>query len=553
MPLRELVAVLRSPRGVAPAIAATLVASLVGCGGGGGAGSGVATSGLEASGSKSTTSTLNDPGCHYQYEAGAAPVPGSGADPRLAQQWHLSNVGQGGGTAGVDLDVFAAWTRTKGSGVSVAVVDDAVEVVHEDLVPNVEPGSSFNYRGAGYGNAYPLPCAEGETHGTAVAGVLSARDDNGVGIAGVAPRARIAAFNALSTNLDADIADALTRDLQVHAVYHNSWGSPDNGSLHPVDASFDVAIANGRDHGRGGKGAVYVFPAGNGGYLDDNSNYDGYVNKRGVIAACAVDDDGRKPWYGEPGANILVCGYSSNLSSAITTTAVGNGYRENFTGTSASAPMVSGVAALMLATNPQLSWRDVMLILAGTARRTDPSHPQWSLAGARAFNPYYGFGAVDAKAAVDAAAGWVSVGGSAEQLACESTPRAPALPIADAGATAPGPWAEDSVTISGCPITRVEFVEVRFSAAHSYAGDLAIELDSPSSTTSVLASERLCLDDPSQSSPSIVDCGSYADWRFGSVRHLDEPAAGVWRLRVRDAQSQDTGTFTGWQLRIWGR
>ncbi|MEZ5730347.1 MAG: S8 family serine peptidase [Burkholderiaceae bacterium] len=84
-----------------------------------------------------------------------------------------------------------------------------------------------------------------------------------------------------------------------------------------------------------------------------------------MITVCAVDHTGVQPWYGESGANVLLCGYSSNTSvaSEITTTAIGNSYRQDFTGTSASTPMVSGVVALMLSANPALT---------AARRRTDP-------------------------------------------------------------------------------------------------------------------------------------------------------------------------------------
>jgi subtilisin family serine protease len=361
-------------------MATAIALALAGCGAGGG--------------STPVETVSAGPGCELSYALTAAPEL-TGADPLLPQQWHLRNAGQSGGTPGEDLRAFDAWTLTRGVGVRVAVVDDAIEVVHADLFPNLVADARFSYRAGNRGSVWPLPCtgaveASGgpvDGHGTAVAGLVLGRDDNAQGIVGVAPRASLVAFDALASGQDIDIADALLRDGEANAIYQNSWGSPDNGALHPAEPVFEQAIERGVDTGRSGRGSVYVFAGGNGGCygrsgpatcLVDDSNYDGYVNHRGVIAVCAVDDRGQRPGYGEPGANLTVCAPSSGASSAVTTTTLRGAYRNDFTGTSASTPMVSGVVALMLAANPNLSWRDVRLILASTARKVQPTDTDWT-------------------------------------------------------------------------------------------------------------------------------------------------------------------------------
>jgi hypothetical protein len=478
----------------------------------------------------------------------------SGADTLLTQQWHLQNTGQNGGTPGEDLRAVPAWAVTRGAGVRVAIIDDAVEVLHPDLRPNHVDGASVSYRPSNRGSVWPVPCDTGDNHGTAVAGLLVARDGNAAGGAGVASRASFVAYDALSSNLDSDVADALTRDGNLTSIYHNSWGSPDDGALHPAGPAYLAAIESGLANGRGGLGSVYVFSAGNGGCyarrsgacMDDDSNYDGVVNPRGVIAVCAVDDTGRRPGYGEPGANLTVCAPSSGSRPVgITTTALNAGHRTDFSGTSASAPMVSGVAALMLATNPALTWRDVQLILATTARQNDPTDPGWETAfGGRRFNHRYGFGVVDAQAAVAAAAAWSSVGGSAAQRRCgpyTSTPNRALLDPLGGGAT-PQPVA-DTLLVADCPIAQIEWVEVRLTAPHTYSGDLRVRLTSPNGQISRLADPRVC----------GGGCGSYADWRFGSMRHLGEPVNGGWTLEAADLVAVDTGTFQSWSITFHGR
>jgi kexin len=498
------------------------------------------------------------PSCELSYVLTDSPLL-FGADPLLAQQWHLQNTGQTGGTPGEDLRALAAWQSTRGAGVRVAVVDDAVEIVHPDLRPNLVEGASRSYRPGNRGSIWPLPClASIDDHGTAVAGLVLSRDGNGIGTAGVAPRASLVAFDALASGQDADIADALVRDAQVNSIYQNSWGSPDDGRLHPAAPAFHAAIENGIATGRGGRGAVYVFPGGNGGCFaresatgrcqDDNANFDGYVNGRGVIASCAVDDRGRRPWYGEPGANLMVCAPSSGDVPNVVTTALRGEWRDDFSGTSASTPMVSGVVALMLSINPELTWRDVRLILAQTARRNDPTDSGWVAAtDGLAFNHKYGFGVVDAAAAVARAASWVSVGGSSRLVTCTSAPRAPALPIPDAPAAGDPTPAADAVSIAGCGITRIEFVELVFAASHTYSGDLRIRLTSPAGRVSELAESRICGGGGSD------PCGAFANWTFGSVRHLGEAADGTWTLSVTDMSPLDEGRIDRWSLRIHGR
>ena len=100
-------------------------------------------------------------------------------------------------------------------------------------------------------------------------------------------------------------------------------------------------------------------------------------------------------------------------SAPSATTDNDNRYRGSFGGTSAATPIVSGVAALVREANNTLTWRDVKLILAASARKNDPDNTNWeqgtlkygSATDRYKFNHEYGFGMVDAKAAVDLAAG----------------------------------------------------------------------------------------------------------------------------------------------------
>jgi subtilisin family serine protease len=156
-------------------MAAVIVCTLVGCSGGDGtAASAQATPNTAAAPAPTTTaSSLSDPGCYYHYTLTDLRI-GTGDDPLLARQWHLNNTGQTGGTSGEDLRVLAAWPLVKGAGARVVIVDDAVEIVHPDLAPNVVSGASHNYRPATVNAAWPLPCGQNDEHGTSVAGLATA-------------------------------------------------------------------------------------------------------------------------------------------------------------------------------------------------------------------------------------------------------------------------------------------------------------------------------------------------------------------------------------------
>lgn len=455
-------------------------------------------------------------------------------DILFADQWHLENTGQGYGFVGDDINIVPVWDFYRGSPDEVvAIVDDGLEISHEDLRENVLSGLSWDYV---EGDVDPTA----EEHGTACGGLAAGRGFNGVGITGSAPLAGLVGYRLLGAETVANEADALTRNSAVIDIYCNSWGPEDYGAnLAGPGPLTENALESGVTYGRGGLGNIFIWAGGNGGDID-NANYDGYANSRYAIAVAATTNQGRRSYYSEKGANILINAPSSGGTLGITTTdRTGElgytpyDYLSGFGGTSAAAPLVSGVIALMLEANPDLTWRDVRNILIETAYRNDSVDADWKLNGAGyAVNHKYGFGRVDALAAVNAAADWESV---AEETSIEVM-AAPNIAIPD------GEYAGASDVINIAEDLSIEFVEAYFSASdHTYWGDLEITLISPGGTESVLA-ERHVSDNSS----------SYDEWRFGSVRHYGESSRGYWTLKVKDLLAGDKGTFQNWRLRIYG-
>ena len=224
-------------------------------------------------------------------------------------QWHLRNVGQSGGTTGVDINVVSVWDGWRGSGVTIGVVDEGVQAAHPDLAPNLDTSLSVNFNASTFDPAW-------DTHGTPVAGIIGARGNNSVGVAGVAFEARLADLRLIAdAETDEQDAAAMLHRSDALAVKNNGWGAYDgDGRLEGPGPLVTDALAHGTTSGRGGKGVVYTFAAGNGRTYGENANYDGFANSVRVIAVDALNDQGLAATYSEPGACVALVAPSCTSS-----------------------------------------------------------------------------------------------------------------------------------------------------------------------------------------------------------------------------------------------
>ena len=462
-------------------------------------------------------------------------------DPFYDDQWHLNNTGQTSGTLDEDANVTAVWNSYNGSGVVISVIDDGVEHSHPDLTTNYLSQHSYDWCGD---DPDPDPNSW-DGHGTAVAGVAAGTGNNSIGVTGAAFGADIAGHRLIACGFtDSTAADALSFDNGDIDIYSNSWGPSDDGNVLGGPGPITIAaIEDSIYNGRSGLGNIYTWAAGNGLGANDNSNYDGYASLRYAIAVSAITHYGDQSWYSEPGANILVTAHSNGGTpdyEGITTTDItgtggysGGDVTHDFGGTSSATPLVSGVIALILESNPDLTWRDVQNILVHSSRKNDVNDSSWTVnGGGLTVSHKYGFGAVDAGAAVSLAENWTSSG---EESNATFGPFTENLAI-DNG---PSTWTEFNLTV---PIDlSLESIDVIVDITHSSRGELEIVLESPSGHQSWLAEIH---------NDNNAD---YSNWRFGTVQHWDESSQGNWTLKVRDSVTgSNSGTLNSWELIFHG-
>lgn len=459
-------------------------------------------------------------------------------DPLLSDQWHLNNTGQGGGVAGTDVNAFAAWNLGyTGQNVQICIVDDGVDYQHEDLNANFDLSLSWDYNS----DEQDPTGVNGDNHGTACAGVAAAIGDNDLGVSGAAPNANLSAIRLIAAAVPVSTeAAALTFGLADNHISSNSWGPADDSTYHEMALIVKDALAEGGTNGRNGLGTIYSWAAGNG-RGKDNVNYDQFASSIYTIAVGAHGNDGVVSWYSEPGASMLVTAPSNGGTLGITTTDLtgANGYNntnytDDFGGTSSACPLASGVIALMLDANPNLTWRDVQHILVKNGVKVDPTNTDWSMNGAGLeINHNYGFGGLDAAALCQAAATWQNVAVGTSDT----------LPLVTLDLAIPDNVADQNVTadITVTKDINIEHVELVVEFTHSYAGDLEFVLIAPNGASSTLAETR-----------NVGQNLTNYQHTFMTVRNWGESSLGDWTVQVTDNADEDVGTLHNVQLIIHG-
>lgn len=300
-------------------------------------------------------------------------------DPLFGDQWALNNLGQDGGTKRADIDALEAWTKTKGSDeVVVAVLDSGVDFTHVDLKGNMwtRPASvpaysddelgEFNDINGYNGTDRIADPMDDNGHGTHCAGIIGAEGDNGEGITGINQRVKIMPLKFLgrggfgSTN-DAIEAINYAIDRKKNGVnvriISASWGSTSKSKA--LEDTIRAA---------GDAGILFIAAAGNDGSNNDSrphypSNYD----LPNVISVAALDRNDRLAGFSNFGIKTV---HIAAPGKDILSTWLGGAYREA-SGTSMATPYVSGVAALIIASEPNITMAKLRERLLSTADKID--------------------------------------------------------------------------------------------------------------------------------------------------------------------------------------
>ncbi len=289
-------------------------------------------------------------------------------DPEYSEQWQWSNDGSGGGIAGADVNVEAAWDQTMGGGVKVAIIDNGFDADHPDLAAGVSAQSGYFDRHSDFHiGTVGMP---DEAHGTFCAGMAGARQGNDQGGCGAAPECDLMLIATLNDQVGtqatlaravAYAADPTLEDNNAEAgdgadIVSCSLG-PSSSARWALEAALEAAIDFAVRRGRGGLGCAVFWAVSNG---NVEIRHDEVCSDTRTIAVgrSTRSDTENNSGYG-PELDFLAPGVSVYNANS------GGGYR-TWTGTSFAAPCAAGVGALGLAVNADLTADQLRQIMRDT-------------------------------------------------------------------------------------------------------------------------------------------------------------------------------------------
>ncbi|SDQ65352.1 Por secretion system C-terminal sorting domain-containing protein [Chryseobacterium soldanellicola] len=352
------------------------------------------------------------------------------ADPLFPNQWSLKNTGQyGSAYTGIDIKAEQAWTLSTGANVKTAIYDQGVEMNHPDLAANIF-GTGFDAQ------TNSAPSIVRGDHATPCAGITGAVQNNNLGGSGVAPNTKLISISISLefSNTPQQLANGFNwATANGVDVISNSWGG------YAPSPIIENAITNALVNGRGGKGMVVVFAAGN----ENNTaiRYPGSWNPKilvvGALSPCGERKspsscDGENWWGSCYGSQLDIMAPGVKMPTSDRQGANGydpSNYIPNFNGTSSACPVIAGVAALILSVNPCLTAQQVRDIIEQTAQKVRTDLYAYGSASGRPNGTWHnqmGYGLVNAYAAVVKAKSMYSLAAfdSAADVGIEPNPSA---------------------------------------------------------------------------------------------------------------------------------
>jgi type VII secretion-associated serine protease mycosin len=348
---------------------------------------------------RAATAVLAAVGASVTLVVGAFGAGAATADAVRDQQYWLDEYG-----------IRAAWSTTQGAGVTIAVIDTGVDGSVAELTGVVTGGADFSGLGSPDGQT---PVGEESEHGTMVASLAAGRGTGAdSGVLGSAPAASILAisigFGQGNTTSDDQIAAAVRfavdegADVINMSLTRNTLEWPESW-----DDAFLYAMQN---------DVVIVAAAGNRG--SGTTQVGAPATMPGVLTVAGVDINGQASFDASAqGTTIAVAAPSEDLVGVVP-----GGGHVRWSGTSGATPIVSGVVALVIAAHPELDAANVINRVVSTARD----------AGAPGADAIYGFGLIDAQAAVNATVAPVTanpMGDLAEWVTIYRRAEAPSTPV----------------------------------------------------------------------------------------------------------------------------
>ena len=482
-------------------------------------------------------------------------------DPLFSEEWHIRGRGQNGAKKASDAKITPVWEQRdysgnliRGTGVTIGITDTGFQMDHPDLAANNIASLGYDF---GTDQVGGNPVYSSDNHGTAVAGVAAARGFNGEGVVGGAPYASLVSQRIDFGNFTDEIeASTYTHGGTSIRIKNNSWGSSAATRLAELGTLSRAALAS-----AAASGTIIHFSAGNSLQDQGNVNFMGEQNSIYTLAVAASNDQARQTDYSTPGASVIITAPSggdvyglstSRPQGTSTADRTGNdgyntststdeyanlNYTKHFNGTSSACPVVSGVTALLLQANSSLKWRDVKEIYIRSATKNDPSDSDWARNGAGfSFNHKYGAGLINASDAVRLAKSWSNLGTmTSVSVSLSSLPAT----IRDNNASGLVKYF-DTRSLSGL---RVEHATITTDITHASRGELEIQVTSPDGTTSRLAEKHTSY---------AADPADYPNWTFSTVHNWGENSRGLWKLKIADRVSGNTGTLNSATLTLYG-